>query len=415
MNFSFIAATLLLTAGILLPCADARVNTFNTVEQAKERSAKFKKDYLVFNHADWDLLSSSMFKTHWKNTKYLDKTLEPNTILTDAIFENDLADTNTKRNQEKKNKGLGKTPPSIPSVFFFDSDGFLYATLSGSEIPGEESQFADKVAEIQKKRIKREELIKEAMFKKGVERAKILGSAADIQGIKTSPKILELIRAADPSDESGYIKRLTFDIFSLHKLLKEPEEKALQELDKKIADEGYSVEQRQMMLGLKNGIYRRNPEKNEKKIAETYEKMYKLDPTTIMGRSGMKGFQDTLDINKMSYDLYNLPIPDALKKIDAMLADTSFPYSVDQKQDLLEVRARCMLAKSLDYKDEIVETYKKLIDLAPDSKMAKFAQQEIDFLTLSEEELKKRERRDRDDFDRPQAMGEEIYPDDDED
>lgn len=397
----------------VLPGAEARVTTASSVEQAKERASKSKKDYLVLNYGEWDGYSSDIYKNCWKPTKHLDKALESSTILTEAVFGDDLTDAQ-KKAQERRNKGLNKTPPSLPSVFFFDQDGFHYATLTGSAVPAEETQFALAVGEIQKKRIKRDEIIKEAMLKKGLERAKLLGTAGDIEGIKVSPKLLDLVKAADPGDQSGYIRRLTFDIFNLHRLLKEPEDKAHKELDRMIADEGYSIEQRQAMLGLKNFIYRKNPAKNEKLIIATYEKMYKLGPDTIMGRSGKKGLQGTFDIGKISGEMFDKPVKDAISDLDKILADTSFPYSVEQKQDILELKARCMLPKVDEYKDEIVETYKKIIDLAPQSQMAQFAQQEIDFLTLSKEELDKRQRMSLDDIDRDELLGEEIYPDDEE-
>lgn len=404
--------SLLLVA--LSPLSEARVTTSTTVEQAKDRAAKSKKDYLVFNYGEWDPYSSEIYKSCWKSTRHLDKTLEPSTILAEATFGDNLTDAQ-KKAQERKNKGLDKTPPCLPSVFFFDQDGFHYGTLTGSAVPRDGMQFAEAVAEIQKKRIKRDEIIKEAQLKRGVERAKIIGSAADIEGIKVSPKILEMIKAADPRDQSGYIRRLTFDIFKFHDVLKESEEKAFKEMDKVINDEGYSVEQRQMVLGLKNFVYRKNPGENAKLIADNYRKMYELGPDTIIGKSGLKGLQESFDFASVAIKARDLPIDEAVKYVDTVLEDDSFPYSTEQKQDLIELQARCMAKEKDKYKDAIVAKYKKIIEMTPDSDMAEFAQQEIDFLTLSPEELEKRERKSLDEmYDRDKILGEEVYPDDDD-
>lgn len=404
------ARTALLLLALAAPAALAKVTPASSVEQAQERSAKSKKDYFVLNYGEWDLVSTGVYKSCWKVTRSLDKELENSTIIAEATFSDNPTDAE-KKAQERRNKGLKTTPPSLPSVLLFDADGFLYATVTGTDLPHEERLFAEKLGSVQKKRIERDELIRQAMLKKGVERAKMLGAAADVQGIKPSPKILELVKAADPSDKSGYVRRLSFDIFKLHELFKQPDEKALRECDKYINDEGYSIEQRQMVCGLKAHILRKDATKNADKIKETYNKMFKLGPDTIMGQAGKKGLQSTFDISSLN-DLLDKPVKDALKEFDRILADTSFPYSDEQRQDILDLRARSMRGQMEEYKQEIVDTYKKLIEINPNNKMAEYAQQEIDFLTLPPEELEKRQKIDRDDIQSNEVLGEEIYPED---
>lgn len=413
LRLSLLSASLLFGQFLLMAPVSAGVTPATNIEQGLERAQKSKKDCLIFAYGDWDAYSNDIYKACWKSTSALGKELENSTIVAEANFPQNPTESE-KNSFKKKANGYPGTPPCLPSVAFVDASGFHYATVSGTALGGEEKQFALALGEVQKKRIQRDEILKQAKLKKGVERAKMIGSAADIPGIRPDTKtLLALIKDCDPSDMSGYIRRLSFDIFKLQDdLTGEELKKRLEMLDEIINDEGYSIEQRQMVLGLRAGELNRAGGDNEKAIQETYKKMYQLDPKSIFGRAGRRGLQETFSTTPL-VDLLSKPEAEALAGLDKVYNDKDFPYSNAQRQEMLDIRARILGgARAKENKDAILATYKEMIELDPNSNWAEFAQQEIDFIT-NPNKRKDSDRMTREQATQPnEAYGEEIYPDD---
>lgn len=412
IRLSLLSASLLF-GQILLTPVSAGVTPATNVEQGLERAQKAKKDCLIFAYGDWDAYSNDIYKACWKSTSALGKELENSTVVAEVNFPQNPKESEEKSFKKKAN-GYPGSPPCLPSVAFVDANGFHYATVSGTALGGEEKQFALALGEVQKKRIQRDEILKQAKLKKGVERAKMIGSAGDIPGIRTDTKtLLALVKECDPSDMSGYIRRLSFDVFKLQDdLTGEELKKRLEMLDEIINDEGYAIEQRQMVLGLRAGELNRAGGDNEKAIQETYKKMYQLDPNSIFGRAGRRGLQETFSTTPL-VDLVSKPEEEALAELNKVYNDKGFPYSNAQRQEMLDIRVRILSgARSKENKDAILATYKEMIELDPNSNWAEFAQQEIDFI------INPNKRKDGDRMTREQATqpnvpyGEEIYPDD---
>lgn len=414
VRLSVLAAGLALSLAFLSP-VQARVTPATSVEQGMERAKKSKKDCFIFAYGDWDPYSNDIYNACWKNSSAMNKELENSTVTVEISFPETVTEKD-KKAFEKKVKGYPGSPPCLPSVVMIDSNGFHYASVSGSQLGGEEKQFALALAEIQKKRIQRDEILKQAKLKQGVERARVIGSAADVQGINTDVKtLLPMVKECDPSDISGYVRRLEFDIFKLQDEVKgEPVEKFLPILDKIIDDKGYSVEQRQMVLGLRASMLRRAGGDNEKAVQDSYKKMYNMDPKSLFGRAGRRGLQETFNATPLM-DLLSKPEKDALAELDKVYNDQEFPYSDDQKQEMLDIRVRILSgSRAKENKDQIIDTYKKLIEVNPKSNLAEFAQQEIEDLE-NPGKVRDRDRITREEAtQRNEAYGEEIYPDDEE-
>ena len=413
-RLAVLAACLLMGQGMLCPVVQARVTPATSVEQAIERAQKSKKDCLIFAYGDWDSYSSDIYNACWKNSSAMNKELENSTVVVEVNYPETVTEKDRK-SFEKKSKGYPGTPPCLPSVAFVDSNGFHYATLSGSELGGEEKLFAQALAEVQKKRMERDEILKQAKLKKGVEKARAIGSAANVKGIKTDNKtLLALVKECDPSDISGYVRSLSFDIFKLQDEIQgDPIEKVTETLDKIINDEGYTKEQRQMVLGLKASTLSRAGGDHDKEIQAAYKKMYSLDPESLFGKVGRRGLQNTFSMAPLM-DLMSKPEKDALAELDKIYNDKEFPYSDEQLQDMLDLRVRILSgANGKENRDEIIATYKKLIEVNPKTNLAEFAQQEIDDI-LNPGKRKERDRISREEAtQKNEAYGEEIYPDDD--
>ena len=99
-----------------------------------------------------------------------------------------------------------------PDVLMFNKEGTLYANLPGSDYLGDEKgelglkNMRERIAALRKQ----VELLRKAESQSGVEKARTLSQTADL-GIAAPADLLEQLQEADPSDESGMIRRHTFD------------------------------------------------------------------------------------------------------------------------------------------------------------------------------------------------------------
>lgn len=288
--FRFLSISVFMIGMVCCSQAMANVSRMSTPAKAQERAAG-KRDYLVLCYGEWDKFSNGIYKNIWRSANELNKHMEGGTVITEAVYMQSPTDADKKRMQ-KQNEGFKDLPRCLPSVYMYDADGFLYAVLAGGELPGGPDQFAQALAEVQKKRIERDELIKKGKSARDEERANFFRQAGDIQGIRISPKLLALAKEYFPGNKYGLIDRFSFDIFNLHHIYEKPLEEGIKEIDKYVNnDKTYSQEQRQTVLGLKASFLRKKGGKDED-IKACYEQMVKINPETFMGKAG-KGALDS--------------------------------------------------------------------------------------------------------------------------
>lgn len=100
---------------------------------------------------------------------------------------------------------------TYPCILMYDKEGYLYGRVQGEVLL--RGTMKDIAAEIKTKlanKRKQEEIMAKADAASGVEKAKLIAEACAFTDIERPDGYLDMVKAADPGDQSGMIKRLTF-------------------------------------------------------------------------------------------------------------------------------------------------------------------------------------------------------------
>lgn len=157
---------------------------------------------------------------------------------------------------------------TYPSLLMYDKNGFLYGRVQGTLlIKGSMEEIAAEVkAKLEAKR-RQAELMQQADATSGVERAMLIAQACELKGIERPDNYRNLVRDADPDDESGMNKRLNFDPWAFAQkycgkksdggLELDPEE-TVRIMEEHIKDPAYTNEQKQVFHAVIVGTLRRS-------------------------------------------------------------------------------------------------------------------------------------------------------------
>lgn len=275
---------------LLATSASFSAELVGSVSDARKKAKETKADYVVLAYGgDWDKFGKMFKERLWANPELLSQ-LTPSTLATEMTW----PENPTKEEQEKRKeliKDFGENPRSLPAIFFFDQEGFCYASLTGAQMSKKPAELAKQLKDTQKLREKRDAMLSQASTLSGAEKAKILGLSGEIPGLNRQKNLVDELKKCDPDDKSGYQKRFTFDPWKYHKLLEGPLEDGAKELDAMVADPAYTAEQKQIILGIKSTLQRKN-KADKAQIKATFEKMKALDPNSVFGKSADKAIQE---------------------------------------------------------------------------------------------------------------------------
>ena len=162
---------------------------------------------------NWNRRSTQMLSTFWK-TPALEAATGKAILVAVPYYQ----DPTPEQQAETQNAASGMRGPSFgvcPTVMLFDSTGTLYASLVGTDQLGTDDEEFKTGYDNLRKYIgylhERDALLTKAHdMPNGVEKAKVLSEIADLP-IASPPGLVEMIRAADPSDESGMVRRNDFN------------------------------------------------------------------------------------------------------------------------------------------------------------------------------------------------------------
>lgn len=183
---------------------------------------------------------------------------------------------------------------TYPSLLMYDKDGFLYGRVQGTLLNrGTVDEIAAEVkAKLEAKR-KQAEIMKQADAASGVERARLIAQACEFKGIERPNNAVDMVRAADPSDSSGMVKRLTFDPWAFAQKycgkksdggLELPADETVRIMQDHLKDPAYTNEQKQVFHAVIIGTLRR--EKGAAaatQLRNNIMEMKRLDPNSNLG------------------------------------------------------------------------------------------------------------------------------------
>ena len=183
---------------------------------------------------------------------------------------------------------------TYPSLLMYDKLGFLYGRVQGPVLlRGTMAEIAAEVKAKLEAKHKQEEIMKRAEAASGVEAAKLIAEAWAVPGIEPPNNYRNLVKAADPNDESGMVRRLHFDGWGLAQKycgkksdggLELGDEATIAKMKEFLKDPAYTPEQKQTFYAIIIGVLNRGGG-GAMQIKGYANEMKRLNPESNLGVS----------------------------------------------------------------------------------------------------------------------------------
>ncbi len=271
-------------------------------EAAKKQAAAEKKDLLVdFTGSDWCGWCIKLNDEVFKKDEFK-KGVKDKFVLVELDFPQDeskLSDATKKQNAELQEKfGV----EGFPTILLCDASGKPFAKTGYAE--GGPEKYVEGLNELLKNKTKRDEAFAAAGKAEGVEKAKLLVAALkemdipDVAVASSYADVVPQIKAADPKDETGFVKKLE----SKEKLAKFEEKLnelgeaqdfkgALAYVEKVLKEDGFEGEAKQQITATKAMIFVQLKKFDE--AIKAVDEAKAIDPKSEIGEQ-MDGFKEKL-------------------------------------------------------------------------------------------------------------------------
>lgn len=184
---------------------------------------------------------------------------------------------------------------TYPCLLMYDKGGYLYGRVQGPVLlRGTIKEIAAEVkAKLDAKR-QQDELMKQAEATSGAEKARLIAQACAFDVIEWPQGARQKVKAADPSDESGMVRRLHFDGWALAQKycgsksdggLELSTQDTIDAMMKMLKDPAYTPEQKQVFHAIIIGTIRRAGGDTHTKIRNHAAEIKKLNPDSNLGIS----------------------------------------------------------------------------------------------------------------------------------
>lgn len=257
------ALAALLCTGIAFAGGEGWTSDF---EAAKKEAAASKKSLLIdFTGSDWCGVCIELDKEVFSQDTFK-QGVKDKFVLVELDFPQDkskLSEATHKQNEKLAEKFAIE---GYPTIFLADEEGKPFA-MTGYQ-PGGAAEYVKHLDELLAKRKVRDEALANAGKAEGVAKAKALVAAleamdlSDVLVANFYPGTVDEIKKADPSDESGYAKKLAVRerMVNLEKEVTELAQKqdlpgALVAVDKALKEGGFEPEDTQKVVLLKAMIF----------------------------------------------------------------------------------------------------------------------------------------------------------------
>lgn len=157
---------------------------------------------------------------------------------------------------------------TYPCLLMYDQGGFLYGRVQGPVLlRGTMEEIAAEVKAKLDAKHQQEAIMAKADAAQGVERARLIAEACAIKGIERPNNYRNLVKQADPNDESGMVRRLHFDPWgTAQKYCASAKDGGkqlgtagtVQEMQQMLEDPAYDNEQKQVFHAIIIGTMRRD-------------------------------------------------------------------------------------------------------------------------------------------------------------
>lgn len=178
---------------------------------------------------------------------------------------------------------------SYPALIFFNKEGRHVSTANGLEM---RTMSPKKLASVIKKRLtnvrEQQRLLDAAEGVQGEAKARLLGAAARVPDVNRPQNIIDRIREADPEDKAGYVRSLSFNpwVLAERAATAENKQEIFDTMDKMLADDAYTDDQKQKICATYIGHLRRTGgPRNIQRIPAMASRMKAYDPNSPEGLS----------------------------------------------------------------------------------------------------------------------------------
>lgn len=254
----------------------------------EEAKAKVTDDgYILFAYAEtWDTYGKKVVRKLIKSKKVAQAAGQA--ILLPYAMDQALDDDARKAFQAQWEGFKIPNADNYPALLFFDRNGRHYSTICGTYMTkAKPTKVAQLISERMAAKRKQDELMRQAAEAKGVDKARLIAQACNIKDINRPDNYEKQLRAADPNDESGTVRQVTFNPWGfVEKKLKEEPEAVMTELDAMLADPSYTDDQKQVFCACAIGTLRRiGGPAASKRMSEYARKLESYGKDTVLGRS----------------------------------------------------------------------------------------------------------------------------------
>ena len=181
---------------------------------------------------------------------------------------------------------------TYPCILMYDKSGYLYGRVQGTSfLKGTMAEVAAEVKAKLEAKHQQEAIMLKAETASGVEKAKLIADACAIEGIERPDGWRDMVKNADPGDQSGMVRRLNFDYYGFSQAYCGRKEDGGKELGTEgtisamrelLKDPAYTPEQKQAMHAVIIGTLRRSGASAAQLKGAVLE-MKKLNPNSHLG------------------------------------------------------------------------------------------------------------------------------------
>lgn len=287
---------LLLTTGLLTLSPLQAAQKYETQEAAAK--ALTEDGYILFVYAKgWDRFSEAFCRKLIDTPEIIEAAGNAALILT-PFYQYATPEEKDAQNAiwGELREPQSNSMETYPSLLMYDKEGFLYGRVQGTSLLRGSAK--DVAAEIKAKladKHKQEAIMEKANAASGVEKARLIAEACVFDSIEKPRNYRDLVKQADPNDESGMVRRLHFDFWGFSQKFAGKDSDGGMELDAEamcktmkeyLADPAYTNEQKQTFYACMIGQLRREDrEGNKNEIKRYAQEIKKLNPDSHLGIS----------------------------------------------------------------------------------------------------------------------------------
>lgn len=271
----------------LLPATEAATQVANY-----EKAQKHLTDdgYLLFYYGkDWDKRGEEVITELFNHPDIIKAAGKAVMML--VPMHNSINDTN----KDALASIHGKLPlphahskHSFPAIVMYDKNGSLATIISGPAMVYPTPSNIARIISVRREGMARRSMLMLAASEaSGTEKARLLLEACRVPNIERPDKVQQLIKEADPQDESGCLAALNYHNNPLGDKIKEmPLMDILAELDMALDNPLLTVQQKQNTCAFAIGTIRRKVGMGGSALIHRYAiKMKALDPESVLGQS----------------------------------------------------------------------------------------------------------------------------------